>query len=308
MATNHYSAALRLAALLELLQKNDNLHANTACKEAISGPVTDETVSTLARAEEGAQQVLNIYAEIKNLLKEFPELTTLLGAGVVKMVESVAESSASVLGMVLMTRRVDFGRVKKMHADFPELGHPRYYWALCITLMKSLSRGGGNGALHVVGDIYFRPASKKEKVNPKLHTECIAEVLRLLTAVENETRIESLRKGARAQCDRIRAIMREAERANSTVVLSGINKSQITQTPPSGTSGTTCTTTTTILKQRVAGVMRRRCAACGALAECLACGACRDSWYCNAECQKAHWKVHRTHCKAPAALASSAAP
>jgi len=27
------------------------------------------------------------------------------------------------------------------------------------------------------------------------------------------------------------------------------------------------------------------------------CGSCKQAKYCSAECQKAHWKVHKEHCK-----------
>ena len=40
------------------------------------------------------------------------------------------------------------------------------------------------------------------------------------------------------------------------------------------------------------------CAACAAEAEkLLRCGACQSVWYCNAKCQQAGWKQHKTECK-----------
>jgi len=40
------------------------------------------------------------------------------------------------------------------------------------------------------------------------------------------------------------------------------------------------------------------CAACAAEAEkLLRCGACQSVWYCNAKCQQAGWKQHKSECK-----------
>jgi TPR repeat protein len=33
----------------------------------------------------------------------------------------------------------------------------------------------------------------------------------------------------------------------------------------------------------------------------MRCGGCQTVSYCNADCQRAHWKVHKTTCKASAA-------
>ena len=40
------------------------------------------------------------------------------------------------------------------------------------------------------------------------------------------------------------------------------------------------------------------CSACSATsAKLLRCSGCQGAWYCNAECQKGHWKSHRAECK-----------
>jgi hypothetical protein len=44
-----------------------------------------------------------------------------------------------------------------------------------------------------------------------------------------------------------------------------------------------------------------RCLACNCCnADALVCSRCKDAWYCDAECQRRHWKLHRSHCKAVA--------
>jgi radical SAM protein with 4Fe4S-binding SPASM domain len=37
------------------------------------------------------------------------------------------------------------------------------------------------------------------------------------------------------------------------------------------------------------------------------CSACKKVYYCSAECQKAHWKVHKADCKKEQALQTLAA-
>ena len=42
----------------------------------------------------------------------------------------------------------------------------------------------------------------------------------------------------------------------------------------------------------------RFCSACSAAAtKLLRCSGCQSTWYCNSECQRAHWKSHRPECK-----------
>jgi len=42
-----------------------------------------------------------------------------------------------------------------------------------------------------------------------------------------------------------------------------------------------------------------QCSACGKVHNTTIqrCGACKSAWYCNKECQKNHWNVHKTTCR-----------
>jgi hypothetical protein len=40
------------------------------------------------------------------------------------------------------------------------------------------------------------------------------------------------------------------------------------------------------------------CAACGDACSFNKCGRCKSVHYCNADCQRSHWKVHKLVCKA----------
>ena len=49
------------------------------------------------------------------------------------------------------------------------------------------------------------------------------------------------------------------------------------------------------------------CAACGRALDRpkpLRCSRCKAAYYCNQECQRAHWRAHKPHCTAAAAAAA----
>lgn len=289
---NSQETAARLHTLLDEIVEQDDRRAQTACMSALTGPVTAESISTLGRARAGAERVLAIYAEIRSLVATVPG-----------DVHSIAESAASALGLILMSGRIspiDFGEIRRLHDAHPDLCHLTYYRALSITLLKSYFRGASQvtgasqqvtDAYHVVDDIYGHDKRRPGAVDHNVQSACIAEVLRLLDSVVRDTTVEALRSGARAQCGRIRASMREAELTNATVVLTGkLSRCQVSRTTKKGIESTE------IVKQRVGGVMLRQCATCAKLSECLACGACRLAYYCSKDCQKTARPVHKLYC------------
>jgi hypothetical protein len=51
------------------------------------------------------------------------------------------------------------------------------------------------------------------------------------------------------------------------------------------------------ISERGAIADRRRCASCGTGGATLRCSRCHAAWYCNRECQTAHWPAHKSLCK-----------
>ena len=51
----------------------------------------------------------------------------------------------------------------------------------------------------------------------------------------------------------------------------------------------------------VEGVQVTSCGNCGIDEETLGqfrmCSQCKSTYYCNSECQKSHWKIHKKECK-----------
>ena len=70
-----------------------------------------------------------------------------------------------------------------------------------------------------------------------------------------------------------------------------------------------CAASIGLLVEKQAKVKERdQCAQCGKVtAYSQKCGRCRAVRYCNAECQREHWKAHKQACKASVARAASAA-
>ena len=43
----------------------------------------------------------------------------------------------------------------------------------------------------------------------------------------------------------------------------------------------------------------KACAHCSAtLEKAMRCGQCKSAWYCTRDCQKQHWSIHKSQCKA----------